>query len=372
MAEALARLQFGLLWSGDLARGRQVGVEALATAQRLGSPFGLLVSNRASWIIETTSGDLEAAERIARDDLRFCLDHSFPWVADSHTYLGLAAFWKGEWETAAREFDECARIEIPSVVAGGAWGFRLMLHAYEGDRSRVAALYAANSGRLPAPGSPTTFARLAALLTCVEGLAVAGMRDQAFALYPVVAGAMRAGNALRTWDSRLLETIAGVAAACGDRWAQAEEHFRTACRLADDLPHRIELADSRRLFATMLVDRGRPADRALAAHLLEKCIGQYQAIGMPRHQMLAEQIGVTLGRRTRGREVGDRLTAREHEVLRLVAAGRRNSEIATQLFLSEATIERHIANIYAKLGVRNRAEATAYAVRQGVAPSEHR
>jgi DNA-binding NarL/FixJ family response regulator len=55
------------------------------------------------------------------------------------------------------------------------------------------------------------------------------------------------------------------------------------------------------------------------------------------------------------------LTARELEVLRLVATGKTNRAIATDLFLSEKTIARHVSNIFAKLGVSSRAGATAYA-----------
>jgi DNA-binding NarL/FixJ family response regulator len=57
------------------------------------------------------------------------------------------------------------------------------------------------------------------------------------------------------------------------------------------------------------------------------------------------------------------LTAREAEVLRLVAAGRTNKEIASELVLSVHTVERHLANAYRKISVRNRADATAYVLR---------
>jgi DNA-binding CsgD family transcriptional regulator len=63
----------------------------------------------------------------------------------------------------------------------------------------------------------------------------------------------------------------------------------------------------------------------------------------------------------------DGLTAREAEVLRLVAAGRRNAEIAAALSLSPKTVERHLVNLYAKIGARNRAQATAYALRHDLA-----
>jgi pimeloyl-ACP methyl ester carboxylesterase/DNA-binding CsgD family transcriptional regulator len=61
------------------------------------------------------------------------------------------------------------------------------------------------------------------------------------------------------------------------------------------------------------------------------------------------------------------LSAREAEVLGLIAAGLRNGEIAARLSLSVHTVERHAVHIYAKLGVRGRAEATAFALQHPVA-----
>jgi ATP/maltotriose-dependent transcriptional regulator MalT len=55
------------------------------------------------------------------------------------------------------------------------------------------------------------------------------------------------------------------------------------------------------------------------------------------------------------------LTAREVEVLRMVAAGKSNRAIAGELLLSEKTVARHISNLFGKLGVSSRAAATAYA-----------
>jgi DNA-binding CsgD family transcriptional regulator len=60
------------------------------------------------------------------------------------------------------------------------------------------------------------------------------------------------------------------------------------------------------------------------------------------------------------------LTARELQVLRLVAAGATNKAIAADLFISERTVDRHLSNIYAKLGVSSRAAATAHAYQHGL------
>jgi len=60
------------------------------------------------------------------------------------------------------------------------------------------------------------------------------------------------------------------------------------------------------------------------------------------------------------------LTKRELEVLRLVAAGGTNRAIATDLFISEKTVARHVSNIFAKLDVSSRAGATAYAFQNDI------
>jgi DNA-binding NarL/FixJ family response regulator len=57
---------------------------------------------------------------------------------------------------------------------------------------------------------------------------------------------------------------------------------------------------------------------------------------------------------------------REHQVLALLAAGQSNAEIAERLVLSTRTVERHVQNIYNKLGVHNRVEAASWALRNGV------
>jgi DNA-binding CsgD family transcriptional regulator/pimeloyl-ACP methyl ester carboxylesterase len=63
----------------------------------------------------------------------------------------------------------------------------------------------------------------------------------------------------------------------------------------------------------------------------------------------------------------DGLSHRELEVLRLVAAGESNAQIARRLGLSIHTVERHVANLYRKISARGRADATAYALRNGLA-----
>ncbi|MFI0448548.1 response regulator [Actinomadura sp. 6N118] len=66
-------------------------------------------------------------------------------------------------------------------------------------------------------------------------------------------------------------------------------------------------------------------------------------------------------------DLPDGLTRREGEVLALIAQGRSNAEIAGDLFITEATVKTHINNLFAKAGLRDRAQAVTYAFRHGLA-----
>jgi len=81
---------------------------------------------------------------------------------------------------------------------------------------------------------------------------------------------------------------------------------------------------------------------------------------------LARRLLSQFGREARGSHPYETLTAREQEVLRLLARGLRNKEMAARLHVSERTINFHLANIYAKLNVSGRTEALSKALEQGL------
>jgi DNA-binding NarL/FixJ family response regulator len=72
-----------------------------------------------------------------------------------------------------------------------------------------------------------------------------------------------------------------------------------------------------------------------------------------------ERLEALMGREAASKAHG--LTARELQVLRLLATGATNRAIASELVVAEKTVDRHVSNIFTKLGVSSRAAATAYA-----------
>jgi two-component system, NarL family, response regulator LiaR len=82
---------------------------------------------------------------------------------------------------------------------------------------------------------------------------------------------------------------------------------------------------------------------------------------------LAPQAAARLMNEVRTPENPDMLTEREIEVLRLLAQGQANKEIARSLHIAEKTVKTHVSNILAKLGLQSRTQAALYALRVGIA-----
>ncbi|MBN1137867.1 MAG: response regulator transcription factor [Anaerolineae bacterium] len=85
------------------------------------------------------------------------------------------------------------------------------------------------------------------------------------------------------------------------------------------------------------------------------------------HPAIARRLVQELAQPSERATAADGLTKRELEVLRLVAAGQCDREIASRLGISEATVRTHVSNILAKLHVYSRTQAAVYALREGLA-----
>jgi DNA-binding NarL/FixJ family response regulator len=85
---------------------------------------------------------------------------------------------------------------------------------------------------------------------------------------------------------------------------------------------------------------------------------------------LAPQAAARLMREVRAPESPEALTERETAVLRLLAVGKANKEIARELSVGEQTVKSHVSNILAKLGVQSRTQAALHAARIGLVPAD--
>ena len=147
----------------------------------------------------------------------------------------------------------------------------------------------------------------------------------------------------------------------------ATRHFDDALTFCRKAGYRPELALSCHDYANSLVERNGPGDREKALSLINESLAVSTELGM---RPLMERV-VALQERARSLpatvpELPGGLTEREVEVLRLVASGKSNAEIAGELVLSIRTVERHISNIYGKIGSGGRADATAFAFTSGL------
>jgi DNA-binding NarL/FixJ family response regulator len=173
----------------------------------------------------------------------------------------------------------------------------------------------------------------------------------------------------------------GLLAATLGHWDAAARHFEDALAMNARMGSRPYVAQTQYDYAAMLLRSPKSEVRGSKSkipELLDRALATARELGVTR---LAERIerlqpGTAGGPRahavlrTPRSALPDGLTAREAEVLRLIAAGRTNREIADDLVLSLTTVQRHIANIYGKIGARGRADATTYALRHGIAPAD--
>jgi ATP/maltotriose-dependent transcriptional regulator MalT len=291
---------------------------------------------------------------------------------------------QGRWSDALAEADRACEVLAGHPAAGEAHYQRAEMRRLRGDHTTAEADYrdAHRFGREPQPGlallrlaqgdvaaarasirrvadeAPPLLSRWALLAADVEIALAAGDLDGARS------AADRLGAGAADVDAPMLAAVAGhargaVLLAEGDARAALtplREALATWQRLG--APHGV--ARSRGLLAAACQRLG---DRDAARLEADAARAGFEALGAA-PDLAALAAPASRGARTR--HPGG-LTGREAEVLRRVAAGLSNHEIAAELGVSDHTARRHLQNIFAKLGVSSRAAATAYAVRHGLA-----
>jgi DNA-binding CsgD family transcriptional regulator/tetratricopeptide (TPR) repeat protein len=321
------------------AAGAWDEAERLAVAPDDRSPAAAALSAVALYV-EVGRGRPSATERLARlGPLR-----------EQDTYVAFLtggcevdlALWQGEPDRAS----ELARTTVAmlgregeSWVLSVIWPAALGLAA-EADRARA-------DGDAAAEGEALTVGR-----QLLEGARSSVDRARGLGL--------QVGPEALAWLARAeaeWERLQGNPAP--ERWAHAVDAFGYG--------YQYEEARSRWRLAEALLAEGRREAAEAEARAAYDCAAQLGAAPLRSAlEVLARRARLQLGQAVEAAPSTAGLTPRELEVLRLVAAGRSNSQIAGELFISPKTASVHVSNILAKLGVHTRVEAAATAHRLGL------
>jgi predicted ATPase/DNA-binding CsgD family transcriptional regulator/predicted negative regulator of RcsB-dependent stress response len=155
----------------------------------------------------------------------------------------------------------------------------------------------------------------------------------------------------------------GDLAARQRNWAEAAEHYQAAVGAYREAGHPHDTVEGMIGLGRASYRLGRGAD---AIRQLRDAEALASEIGNPQRLAEVRAALAEIGETATG-ALPDGLTARQAEVLKLLAAGLSNKQIAGQLYLSPATVERHLATVYGKIGVSGRVEAARYAMSHGLA-----
>jgi DNA-binding CsgD family transcriptional regulator len=273
----------------------------------------------------------------------------------------LLAYWRGgEWSalvtSTARMWRALGGTTGPLATTLAA--FEALQHACAADTARARAQLG-DLATILAKGEPTAYIHNASLwLGCVAVWELRAV-DLAAGYRELAVRFVREGVSAGPPCS--LQPAAGrMAALLGDLRA-AHRHFELArgeLESAGQLPMRAMVDYDE---ALALAEAG-AAERRRAAVLADAAARSFAGLGAWPWQRRAKELAARLAAAPRR----GGLTAREVEVLRLVATGSTNADIAATLVISVPTVQRHVANIYGKIGARGRADATAYAVGHGL------
>jgi DNA-binding NarL/FixJ family response regulator len=390
---------------GRLDEAHELTRTAFAQALRSNDVDALLETHLMIGLIGVDWSDLGGAQSAFEDAVELCRTHARG--SEEKLCLGCLAIVlrsRGDWEEAQKLAR--AVLAVPSapgvsrVHAIVALGF---IAAWRGATKRARSLLnqsLALARELPWRGTETQSAFGLALVDELDGIPSERWHELIAAMprymhhtvppglrWAATFGARRgdaelvhaSADAIASWVARFgsPDAVAAFAHVLGEvallegAADRAAEHFEQALeRLADvDAPFEyahtqmragiaLVSAGERELGVERLTSAYRTFRRLRAAPFAKLAVADLEALG--------EQVEQRLGRRAAGELERGGLTRRELEILRFVAVGRTNREIARDLFLSTRTVDMHVHHVLAKLACRTRTQATTKAHELGL------
>lgn len=275
---------------------------------------------------------------------RYVVNDTLPATALARLEAGRVHFLQGDFDAASAAFDEALALGLdpqPDLA-------RLWLSLGRTDAALVAV-----RRQVATPMDPVHRSQM--LPVAIDTLVAAGDLDTARPLVEELAG-IAAEFGCAAMQGMAEQARVQLQLAEGDH-AEALALSRHVLRRWLDLDWPHQIARARMLAGRALRGLGDETSAVAELTAARKAFADIGAVEDVREvEALLSRSRAPMG-----------LTAREVEVLRLVAAGRSNQEIASDLVLSEKTVARHLSNMYTKLGVGSRTAAAAFAFEHGLA-----
>jgi ATP/maltotriose-dependent transcriptional regulator MalT len=333
----------------DFDRARQWCAAAKQFSEDQGFPVVLSICRPHYAAVLIWRGHWPEAEEHLAIGSRELLEFMPPFAVGALALMGSLRWRQGRWEEAEKTFEQIKH-EAPAQV-----GLAELLAAQGHSAAAIDIL----ERHLRTISSTDKLERGPALELLVRCLAAAGKHERASAHLSEL---RQVADSVRSQSLRAMAAFAeGVlAAATGDQ-EQAQQSLGDAVQLFESAGAPFESARAQINLADMLSAANQLDAAVREAHIAHETM---RRIGAAKEAERAATLLATLNvkRKLTAGNSPDGLTAREAEILGLLAEGRSNQEIAADLVLSVRTVERHISNIYQKLGLDGRTARAAAAV----------
>jgi DNA-binding CsgD family transcriptional regulator len=383
----------------SLRRRLRLGLEYIAVAQHTGSPD--LLAEACHWqaLNYFESGQIEELEALLERYDSIGNVHSAYHQYQARAHRVTLALLRGEWTDLERRIEDLREIGTKSRPddSDGVYGAQMFalnrdlgrLHAFAPQIKEVAAsatkrvwepglmLMCAEIGLLSEARG--IFDRLAeqdfraicqddmyvtCLVFCAQTCCILADTSRAESLYQLLSPYARQTVNHPTAVCFGAAELYLAMLACTAHWSDlAREHFEQALRFNRAMRAWPSLARTLLQFGAFLSTQQADADRHLGRQQLREAEQLARRLGMTR---LVVDIDALLHARDGGVTYPDELTAREVEVLRLLAIGRTNKDVSLVLSISLNTVATHVRNILNKTQCANRTEAATYAIRHGL------
>jgi predicted ATPase len=356
-----------LLELGDIP-AMDAALEAHADlSQELQQPLYLCLSTQFRAMRALLAGHFEDSERLAQEALAIGQSLQTENVAG---IFGLQMFTLRREQGRLRELEPAVRYFVQQHTTAAAWRPGLALIYSELGRTREARAEFEHLARHDFTDLPRDALWMASMTYLTDVCAFLGDTARATILYqlllPHAERTVVIGNAVACYGA--MSRYLGTLAATVGHWDTAAQHFEDALAMNARMEAWPWLAHTQYAYATMLLARNQPDDGDKATALLDAALRTARELGM---RALEERLAAHLGQNVTPPLPAvssslDDLSQREVEVLRLLAAGKSNRDIAEALYISLNTVATHVRNILTKTGTANRTEAAAYALRHGL------